>query len=171
MTTRPKRNALAWLLLSVIVIGLDQWSKAWVLASLPEYTAIPVIDGFWNWYRTYNTGAAFSFLAEHSGWQRWFFLGLGSLVSIGLIVWLRRLKPTETRLATALALILGGAIGNLIDRAWLGQVIDFIQLYYQHWYWPAFNLADSAITVGAALLVLDSLWSSRTSKPNTLDGT
>ena len=123
-----------------------------------------------NLLLTYNTGAAFSFLAGAGGWQRWFFLGLGSLVSIGLIVWLRRLKPTETRLATALALILGGAIGNLIDRAWLGQVIDFIQIYYQHWYWPAFNLADSAITVGAALLVLDSLWSGRTSKPNTLDG-
>ena len=156
-----------WLSGSVIV--LDQVTKFLAETLLTFHQPVPVLPSF-NLLLTYNTGAAFSFLAGASGWQRWFFLGLGSLVSIGLIVWLRRLKPTETRLATALALILGGAIGNLIDRAWLGQVIDFIQLYYQHWYWPAFNLADSAITVGAALLVLDSLWSGQASKPNTLDG-
>ncbi len=156
-----------WLSGSVIV--LDQVTKFLAETLLTFHQPVPVLPSF-NLLLTYNTGAAFSFLAGAGGWQRWFFIGLGSLVSIGLIVWLRRLKPTETRLATALALILGGAIGNLIDRAWLGQVIDFIQLYYQHWYWPAFNLADSAITVGAALLVLDSLWSGRTSKPNTLDG-
>lgn len=156
-----------WLSGSVIV--LDQVTKFLAETLLTFHQPVPVLPSF-NLLLTYNTGAAFSFLAGASGWQRWFFLGLGSLVSIGLIVWLRRLKPTETRLATALALILGGAIGNLIDRAWLGQVIDFIQLYYQRWYWPAFNLADSAITVGAALLVLDSLWSGRASKPNTLDG-
>ncbi|MCP5451144.1 MAG: lipoprotein signal peptidase [Gammaproteobacteria bacterium] len=156
-----------WLSGSVIV--LDQVTKFLAETLLTFHQPVPVLPSF-NLLLTYNTGAAFSFLAGAGGWQRWFFLGLGSLVSIGLIVWLRRLKPTETRLATALALILGGAIGNLIDRAWLGQVIDFIQLYYQHWYWPAFNLADSAITVGAALLVLDSLWSGRASKPNTLDG-
>ena len=156
-----------WLSGSVIV--LDQVTKFLAETLLTFHQPVPVLPSF-NLLLTYNTGAAFSFLAGAGGWQRWFFLGLGLLVSIGLIVWLRRLKPTETRLAAALALILGGAIGNLIDRAWLGQVIDFIQLYYQHWYWPAFNLADSAITVGAALLVLDSLWSGRTSKPNTLDG-
>ena len=156
-----------WLSGSVIV--LDQVTKFLAETLLTFHQPVPVLPSF-NLLLTYNTGAAFSFLAGAGGWQRWFFLGLGSLVSIGLIVWLRRLKPTETRLTTALALILGGAIGNLIDRAWLGQVIDFIQLYYQHWYWPAFNLADSAITVGAALLVLDSLWSGRASKPNTLDG-
>ena len=156
-----------WLSGSVIV--LDQVTKFLAETLLTFHQPVPVLPSF-NLLLTYNTGAAFSFLAGASGWQRWFFLGLGSLVSIGLIVWLRRLKPTETRLATALALILGGAIGNLIDRVWLGQVIDFIQLYYQHWYWPAFNLADSAITVGAVLLVLDSLWSGRVSKPNTSDG-
>ena len=156
-----------WLSGSVIV--LDQVTKFLAETLLTFHQPVPVLPSF-NLLLTYNTGAAFSFLAGAGGWQRWFFLGLGLLVSIGLIVWLRRLKPTETRLAAALALILGGAIGNLIDRAWLGQVIDFIQLYYQHWYWPAFNLADSAITVGAALLVLDSLWSGRASKPNTLDG-
>ena len=155
--------------LSGSVIMLDQVTKFLAETLLTFHQPVPVLPSF-NLLLTYNTGAAFSFLAGAGGWQRWFFLGLGSLVSIGLIVWLQRLKPTETRLATALALILGGAIGNLIDRAWLGQVIDFIQLYYQHWYWPAFNLADSAITVGAALLVLDSLWSGRASKSNTLDG-
>ena len=155
--------------LSGSVIALDQITKFLAETLLTFHQPVPVLPSF-NLLLTYNTGAAFSFLADAGGWQRWFFLGLGLLVSIGLIVWLRRLKPTETRLATALALILGGAIGNLIDRAWLGQVIDCIQLYYQHWYWPAFNLADSAITVGAVLLVLDSLWSGRASKPNTLDG-
>ena len=153
-----------WLSGSVIV--LDQLTKFLAETLLIFHQPVPVLPSF-NLLLTYNTGAAFSFLASAGGWQRWFFLGLGSLVSIGLIVWLRRLQPTEKRLAAALALILGGAIGNLIDRAWLGQVIDFIQLYYAHWYWPAFNIADSAITVGATLLVLDSLWSGRSSNPKT----
>ncbi|MDG4554296.1 MAG: signal peptidase II [Candidatus Competibacter sp.] len=153
-----------WLSGSVIV--LDQVTKLLAETLLTFHQPVPVLPSF-NLLLTYNTGAAFSFLAGAGGWQRWFFLGLGLLVSIGLIVWLRRLQPAEKRLATALALILGGAIGNLIDRAWLGQVIDFIQLYYQRWYWPAFNVADSAITVGAVLLVLDSLWSGKASAPNT----
>ncbi|QQS53186.1 MAG: lipoprotein signal peptidase [Candidatus Competibacteraceae bacterium] len=153
-----------WLSGSVIV--LDQLSKLLAETLLTFHQPVPILPSF-NLLLTYNTGAAFSFLAGAGGWQRWFFLGLGSLVSIGLIVWLRRLQPTEKRLATALALILGGAIGNLIDRAWLGQVIDFIQIYYQRWYWPAFNIADSAITVGAVLLVLDSLWSGKPGDRNT----
>ena len=153
-----------WLSGSVIV--LDQATKFLAETLLTFHQPVPVLPSF-NLLLTYNTGAAFSFLAGAGGWQRWFFLGLGLLVSIGLIVWLRRLQPAEKRLAAALALILGGAIGNLIDRAWLGQVIDFIQLYYQRWYWPAFNVADSAITVGAVLLVLDSLWSGKASERNT----
>ncbi len=144
--------------LSVLVIVLDQATKYLAETLLEMHQPVPVLPSF-NLMLTYNTGAAFSFLANAGGWQRWFFLGLGTLVSIGLIVWLGRLKPGEQWLAVALALILGGAIGNLIDRAWLGQVIDFIQLYYDHWYFPAFNLADSAITIGATLLVLESLWS------------
>ena len=143
--------------LSGAVVVLDQATKVLAETWLAMHQPVPVLPSF-NLMLTYNTGAAFSFLANAGGWQRWFFLGLGTAVSIGLIVWLWRLKPAEQRLAIALALILGGAVGNLIDRAWLGQVIDFIQLYYDRWYWPAFNLADSAITVGAALLVLDSLW-------------
>ena len=147
-----------WLWLSVLVITLDQATKFLAETFLAMHEPAPVLPGF-NLMLTYNTGAAFSFLASAGGWQRWFFLGLGALVSIGLIVWLGRLKPGEKWLAVALALILGGAVGNLIDRAWLGHVIDFIQLYYDRWYWPAFNIADSAITIGATLLVLESLWS------------
>ena len=156
-----------WLSGSVIV--LDQVTKFLAETLLTFHQPVPILPSF-NLMLTYNTGAAFSFLDDAGGWQRWFFLGLGSLVSIGLIVWLRRLKPTETRLATALALILAGAVGNLIDRAWLGQVIDFIQVYYDHWYFPVFNIADISINIGATLLVLDSLWSGRASKSNTLDG-
>jgi signal peptidase II len=152
-----------WLWLSVLVIGLDQATKTLAEILLVMHRPIPVLPSF-NLMLTYNPGAAFSFLADGGGWQRWFFLGLGTAVSIGLILWLRRLKPEEKRLALALALILGGAIGNLIDRAWLGHVIDFIQLYYDHWYWPAFNIADSAITLGATLLVLDS-FSAREASP------
>ena len=105
----------------------------------------------------YNSGAAFRFLADAGGWQRWFFLTLGAVVSVSLLVWMRRLQPGQRGLAIALALILGGAVGNIIDRALYGQVIDFIQLYYRQWYWPAFNIADSAISIGAALLIVDSL--------------
>ena len=140
------------------MIVLDQFTKYLAETLLEFHEPVPVLPSF-NLMLTYNTGAAFSFLADAGGWQRWFFLGLGTMVSVGLIVWLWRLKPADQRLAAALALILGGAAGNLIDRAWLGQVIDFIQLYYDRWYWPAFNVADSAITVGAALLVVDSLLS------------
>ena len=145
-----------WWWLSAVVVVLDQATKFLAELLLEMHQPVPVLPSF-NLMLTYNPGAAFSFLAGAGGWQRWFFLGLGAAVSLGLVIWLTRLRPEEKRLALALALILGGAVGNLIDRAWLGQVIDFIQLYYDRWYWPAFNIADSAITLGAALLVLDSL--------------
>lgn len=154
-----------WWWLSAVVVVLDQISKFLAERLLEMHQAVPVLPSF-NLMLTYNTGAAFSFLADAGGWQRWFFLSLGTAVSIGLIVWLARLGPGEKRLALALALILGGAIGNLIDRTWLGQVIDFIQLYYDRWYWPAFNIADSAITIGATLLVLDSLLGERRQPPD-----
>ncbi|HCB13142.1 MAG TPA: signal peptidase II [Gammaproteobacteria bacterium] len=148
----------SWIWLSGLVIVLDQVTKYLAETLLVMHQPVAVMPSF-NLMLTYNTGAAFSFLAQAGGWQRWFFLGLGSLVSIGLVIWLTRLKPQEKWLAAALALILGGAVGNLIDRAWLGQVIDFIQLYYNRWYWPAFNIADSAIFAGAVLLVVESLGS------------
>ena len=158
-----------WIWLSILVVVLDQITKYLAETWLVMHQPVPVLP-FFNWLLTYNTGAAFSFLADAGGWQRWFFIGLSSVVSIGLGVWLHRLNPSQRWLAAALALILGGAIGNLIDRLWLGQVIDFIQLYYDRWFWPAFNVADSAITVGAVLLVAESLFSKPSpALPNVAD--
>ena len=158
MTASPKRNALPWLALSVLVILLDQWSKAWVLSSLPEYQAVPVIDGFWNWFRTYNTGAAFSFLADAGGWQHWFFVGLAVLICGVLVAWLSRTPRADWRTAMPFALVIGGAIGNVIDRLQHGHVIDFIQWHWQdQYYFPAFNIADSAIVGGAIGIVLFGL--------------
>ena len=142
--------------LSGTVVALDQATKHLAETLLAMHQPVPVLPSF-NLTLTYNTGAAFSFLAGADGWQRWFFLGWGTAVSVGLIVWLWRLKPGDSWLAAALALILAGAVGNLIDRAWLGQVIDFIQVYYDRWYFPVFNIADISINIGAALLVVDSL--------------
>ena len=149
MTTSPKPNALAWLVVSAIVIGLDQWTKAWVLSSLPEYTAIPVIEGIWNWYRTYNTGAAFSFLADAGGWQTVFFTALALAISGLLGWWLWRTPRGDWRQALPYALVIGGALGNVIDRLIHGHVIDFIQWHWRGHYWPAFNIADAAIVGGA----------------------
>ncbi|WP_355586330.1 signal peptidase II [Xanthomonas cannabis] len=149
MTARPKPSALIWLLLSAVVIGLDQWSKAWVLSNLPEYTPVAVIDGFWNWYRTYNTGAAFSFLSDAGGWQLWFFTALAVGISGLLAFWLSRTARNEWRSALPYALVIGGAIGNVIDRLMHGHVVDFIQWYIGSHIWPSFNIADSAIVGGA----------------------
>lgn len=110
-----------------------------------------------NFTLLYNKGAAFSFLADQGGWQRWFFLVLTTTVSIFLFMWLRKIKSTQVLQYTSLALILGGAIGNLIDRAIYGHVIDFLDIYYNHYHWPAFNIADAAISVGAILLIYDTL--------------
>jgi signal peptidase II len=151
--TRPERNALPWLLLSLAIIGLDQLTKAIVLAMLQPYEPHEVIAGFLNWTLAFNTGAAFSFLADASGWQRWGFAGLAVVISTVLIGWLARTPRADWRTALPLGLIVGGALGNLIDRLRFGHVTDFIQVYY--WPgkdWPAFNVADSAICVGAILL-------------------
>lgn len=159
-------SMLKWLWLSVLVVVLDQVTKVMAEALLIAHQPLPVLS-FFNLTLMYNTGAAFSFLADAGGWQRWFFLLLSVVVSIVLIVWMSRLKTGETWLAVALALIIGGAIGNLIDRILYGHVIDFIQLYYARWYWPAFNIADSAITMGAILWLMDSLLSSRHAVPKS----
>jgi len=158
MNAKPvQRNASIWLILSLVVIGLDQWSKAWVLSSLPEFEPVPVIDGFWNWYRTYNTGAAFSFLSNAGGWQQWFFIAMAVMISTVLIIFLCRTKQNDWRAALPYSLVIGGAIGNVIDRLIHGHVVDFIQWYVGCYYWPAFNLADSAIVGGAIGLVLFGL--------------
>jgi signal peptidase II len=119
------------------------------------YQSIPVIPYF-NLTYVHNTGAAFSFLSQAGGWQRWFFAGLALTVSVVITIWLARLKKHETLLAVALSLVLGGAVGNLIDRLLYGYVIDFLDVYYQDWHWPAFNIADSAITLGVALMLIES---------------
>ncbi len=149
------RPMLKWLWLALLVLVLDQASK-WVIShDMQLYQSIPVLPGFRLTY-VHNTGAAFSFLSEAGGWQRWLFALLALLISAVLTVWLMRLKSNEKLMAVSLSLILGGAIGNLVDRLLYGYVIDFIDVYYQDWHWPAFNIADSAICVGVVLMLLDS---------------
>ena len=151
------RSALPWWLLAVAILIVDQLTKVAAEQQLGLHQPVAVLP-FFNLTLMYNEGAAFSFLSDAGGWQRWFFITLSSGVSIGLIVWLARLPRNQRWLALALSLVLAGAVGNLIDRLIYGHVIDFIQVYYQQWYWPTFNVADSAITVGAALLIIDALF-------------
>ena len=147
---------LPWLWLSLLVFVLDQASKLYFEGALRLYQQIEIVPGLFSWTLAYNTGAAFSFLAGESGWQRWLFALIAVAVSAVLVVWLKRLQSAETWLAAALALVLGGAVGNLFDRVAYGHVIDFILVHWQdRWFFPAFNLADSAITVGAIMLALD----------------
>jgi len=154
MTAAPGK--LAWLWLSALVIVLDQVSKLYFENSLSLYQQIVIIPDLFSWTLAYNTGAAFSFLADAGGWQRWFFAVVALAVSVMLVIWMKGLKQHESWLAVALALVLGGALGNLFDRVVYGHVIDFILVHWQQrWYFPAFNLADSAITVGAVMLALD----------------
>jgi len=147
---------LKWLWLSVVVVVLDQATKYLASSELQFAVPVPVLP-FFNFTLLHNTGAAFSFLSDASGWQRWFFVGTALVVSLVIVVWLRRMGKHEVWIAVALSLILGGAVGNLIDRINFGYVVDFVDLYYGQWHWPAFNVADSAITVGAAILVIDGL--------------
>lgn len=148
-------RAAAALVLVVAVIALDQWTK-YLATQLLDY-GVPVrILPVFNLTLQHNTGAAFSLLADAGGWQRWLFTGISLLFSVVLVAWLLRLKDGQALLLVALSLILAGALGNLWDRLTLGYVVDFISVhYYQRWYFPAFNIADSAITVGAGLIILD----------------
>jgi signal peptidase II len=160
MTVKP--NALTWLWLTAVVVVLDQLSKLWVLGALqPAGVPHPVIPGLLNWTLAFNTGAAFSFLADGAGWQRWFFAALAVIISVMLTVWLSRTPRGDWRSALPLALVIGGAVGNLIDRLHAAQVTDFIQVYYGDHYFPIFNVADSAITVGATILIVFSLFSGK----------
>jgi signal peptidase II len=159
---KPKSNALSWLLLSVVVIALDQLSKWWALTALqPAGLPHPVIPGFLNWTLAFNTGAAFSFLAAGDGWQRWFFVLLAVAISGVLVVWLHRTPRSDWKTAMPLALIVGGALGNLIDRLHAAQVTDFIHVYYREWNYPVFNVADCGITVGAVMLVVFGLFADK----------
>lgn len=150
-----------WYLLAVLIVVLDQLTKQWVSSNFSYGESLELLP-FLNLTLVHNMGAAFSFLSDAGGWQRWFFAIVSLIVSVVLIVWLSRLPARQYLLATALALVLGGAIGNLWDRVFLGYVVDFVDIFYQKYHWPAFNIADTAITVGAILLILESLFSSKT---------
>lgn len=144
-----------WLGLAAIVIVLDQFTKTLILGDFSYGESRPVTS-FFNVVRVHNTGAAFSFLAGASGWQRWFFVGLG-IVASAVIVWMLKKHPGQKLFCFAVTMILGGALGNVIDRLIHGYVVDFIQLHYAGRAFPSFNLADSAITLGAICLILDEL--------------
>ena len=150
-----KTANLRWLWITLLIIILDQATKYAAIQWLTLNQAHPVFPGF-NLTLVHNPGAAFSFLRDAGGWQRYFFIILTSVISIVLLVWLARLPSGRALLACALALVIGGAAGNLWDRLQYGYVIDFIDVYYDNWSWPVFNIADSAITVGALLLILDA---------------
>ncbi|MFM7005111.1 MAG: signal peptidase II [Limnohabitans sp.] len=144
-----------WLGVALIILMLDQLTKIAVVGAFQLGETLP-ITSFFNLVRVHNPGAAFSFLADAGGWQRWFFTGLGVLAA-GVMVYLLRMHAGQTLFCLALSLLLGGAVGNVIDRLLYSYVIDFLDFYYGSWHFPAFNVADSAITVGAGLLILDEL--------------
>ncbi|MDT8450005.1 MAG: signal peptidase II [Wenzhouxiangellaceae bacterium] len=146
----------AWLLLAAVIVALDQWTKHLAVASLELYRPVE-LTSWANLTLAHNTGAAFSFLADGDGWQRWFFITFASAIGILLLIWLWRLPLTARALPVALMLLLGGAVGNLIDRIRLGYVVDFVDLHYAGWHWPAFNVADSAIVIGVTLMLIESL--------------
>jgi len=148
-------SGLRWIWIAVIVFIVDQLTKYAALNYLMDYEPL-VITRFFNLTLAYNKGAAFSFLNQASGWQLWFFGGLSLVVSIAILIWLKRLAYQQRWLNIALTFIVGGALGNLFDRICYGHVIDFIQLHISHFYWPVFNIADSAICIGAFMLVVDA---------------
>ena len=146
---------LFWIGIAVLIMVLDQFTKVLVLGSFQYGESVPVTS-FFNLVRVHNHGAAFSFLADAGGWQRWFFTVLGIVAAV-VMVWLLRSHAGQRLFCLALSLLLGGALGNVIDRLLHGYVVDFLDFYWDRWHFPAFNLADSAITLGAALMILDEL--------------
>ncbi len=164
-TDNGLRRIIAWISVAVLIIVADQATKWAIIEWVPLYGKVP-INSFFNLTHQQNSGAAFSFLANESGWQRWFFVVLASAVSLVIIGWIWKIRHDGPLVLIAgLSLILGGAIGNLIDRAVLGYVTDFIQVWFGSWAFPSFNVADSAISVGAALLIIDALFISGRKKP------
>lgn len=147
---------LRYLWISALVLLLDQISKWWVVATLPMGLPQPVISGFFDLTLVHNPGAAFGILDDAGGWQRFFLGGIAVAAAAIIVTLLRRLRPNAVWVAVALALVLGGALGNLVDRLYLGYVIDFLDVYWKTHHWPAFNVADSAISVGALMLVVDA---------------
>jgi signal peptidase II len=154
-------GTLHWLGVALVIVIVDQLTKYWAARWLIYGDPVAIFPGL-NFTLLHNTGAAFSLLSDASGWQRWFFAAVALVVSVVITVWLRQVGDRERWLPIALTLILGGAIGNFWDRLMLGYVIDFIEVYYHQWSWPAFNVADSAISVGAVMLLLSG-WLNRPS--------
>lgn len=152
-----KWRRLLWLVLVVVIVVADQISKNMALTHLVVGDPDVLIPGFMNWYLAFNDGAAFSFLSSQGGWQILFFTVLAILISLFLLFWLLRSEWLNTPSQLAISFIMGGALGNVLDRIHSGHVIDFIQIHYQHYYWPTFNVADSFVCVGAAILILTSL--------------
>lgn len=152
---KNKRHFLRWICLSLLIVALDQISKYFILNLNPEQPI--AITSFFNLTLLFNRGAAFSFLSSASGWQNIFFAVIAILVSLIVVRWLYQITENRISLKLSLSLILGGALGNLIDRIIRGNVIDFLDFYYQNWHWPAFNLADSAIVIGILLMLIDML--------------
>jgi len=152
----------AWLALAAVVVLIDQFSKSLIVGLFAPNDS-HTVSSFFNVVRVHNSGAAFSFLAGASGWQRWFFVALGAAASL-FIVWMLNKHPMQTLFCFAISMVMGGAVGNVIDRLLHGHVVDFIQLHWHGWYFPAFNLADSAITLGAACLILDEITRVRRSR-------
>lgn len=156
---------MLWYALSLVIIGLDQWTK-WLASAKLDYGQPLEILPVFNFTLWHNTGAAFSFLSDAGGWQRGFFAVISAVVSVVLVVWMYRLPKEQKLLMLALALILGGALGNLYDRVALGYVVDFIVVHYENHYFPAFNIADSAISVGAAIMLLDMFLNRHADSPS-----
>lgn len=150
-------RTVLWLDLSIAVVALDLWTKSLAVAHLSLYQPEPVFPHF-NLMLAHNEGAAFSFLAGAGGWQRWFFAAIAVAITAFMTAWIWKLKPSQRWLAFALALVIGGAIGNLYDRVTLGYVVDFLDFWWGDYHFPAFNIADSAITVGAIMLIIDMLF-------------
>lgn len=154
MSSAPILKNALWLVLSLLIVLLDQWSKQSASSAL-DYGRALELAPWLNFTLMHNEGAAFSFLSSAGGWQRWLFVAISSLVSLVIALWLLRLKASEKLMAVSLTFILGGALGNLWDRAVLGYVVDFISVHYHNRYFPTFNIADAAISVGAVLMILD----------------
>ncbi|MDT0602411.1 signal peptidase II [Thalassotalea castellviae] len=163
MTFLKINSSLQWLWLTAIFLIIDQITKQWVAGSMELYQSINILP-FFNITYAQNHGAAFSFLADQSGWQRWFFTSIAAIASVVFLVWLKRTPKEQPLLAAALACMLSGALGNLIDRSMFGYVIDFLDFYVKGYHWPTFNVADSIIFVGAALMIIDSFKQDKTSK-------
>ncbi len=155
MMAKFKNSGLIWLWLTVLFIIVDQVTKQYIVANFDLYERTAVLP-FFNLTYAQNPGAAFSFLADQPGWQRWFFSLIAAVASVVFLVWMAKTPKQNRVLSIAFALLLSGAVGNLIDRLMFGYVIDFLDFYYQQYHWPAFNVADSVIFIGAALMILDS---------------